>query len=312
MQNSFVAYLFPGQGSQVLGMGKDFAMKYSSARYTFEEADDYLGFSLSSMIWEGPEQLLNDTVNTQPALLVVSIAAMRVLEYIRPDINPGYVAGHSMGQLSALVASRAMSFVDALKLTRTRGEVMKKAGEKSPGKMAAILGLEIEKVEVLCRQASNEQDLVQIANDNCPGQVVISGSSYAVDRVCEYAKREGARKVRELNVSIPAHSSLMNSAQLEFSEAVLSAPIKEPSRPIVSNISGTPINSPRAIRNELNAQLTSRVRWTESILNMIDLGVQTFIELGSKSVLTGLLKRINNQVVGISIEKPIDFDKLNQ
>jgi [acyl-carrier-protein] S-malonyltransferase len=295
-----------------MGMGKDFAMKYSSARHTFEEADDYLGFSLSSMIWEGPEQLLNDTVNTQPALLVVSVAAMRVLECIRPDIVPGYVAGHSMGQLSALVASRAMSFADALKLTRRRGEVMKKAGEKSPGKMAAILGLEIEKVEVLCRQASSQQDLVQIANDNCPGQVVISGSSNAVDRVCEYAKREGARKARDLNVSVPAHSSLMNSAQLEFNEAVSAAPINEPSRPIVSNISGTPIYSPSAIRNELSAQLTSRVRWTESILNMIDLGVQTFIELGSKSVLTGLLKRINDQVVGISIEKPIDFDKLNQ
>ena len=138
-----------------------------------------------------------------------------------------------------------------------------------------------EKVEVLCRQASNQQELVQIANDNCPGQVVISGSSNAVDLVCEYAKIEGARKARELNVSIPAHSSLMNSAQLEFNEAVTAAPINEPSRPIVSNISGKPIYSPKAIRNELNAQLTSRVRWTESILNMIDLGVQTFIELGS-------------------------------
>jgi [acyl-carrier-protein] S-malonyltransferase len=311
MRKELQAYLFPGQGSQSLGMGQELSRAFPIARDTFEEADEHLGFSLSKLAWEGPEIDLNDTINTQPALLVVSIAVMRVLEHIKPDLIPDYVAGHSMGQLSALVASKALSFSDALSLTRKRGEVMKQAGERSPGKMAAILGLDIDTVEALCLEASNNRESVHIANDNCPGQVVISGSEGAIERACNYAKKAGARKVRILNVSIPAHSPMMESAQLEFNEAINSAPFSDPKPPIISNIEATPIYYPPAIKRELSYQLTSRVRWTESISNMVDLGVSTFIELGSKSVLTGLLKRINNRVRGISIERPDDFDKLN-
>lgn len=310
MKNRPIAYLFPGQGSQVVGMGLELAETYSIARQTYNEADDILGIPISRMAWEGPEGILNDTVNTQPALLVDSIATLRVLEEQYDNVRATYVAGHSMGQLSTLVASGASSFSEALKLARIRGELMKQAGENSPGKMAAVLGLDIMTVENICDEASLDDEIVQVANDNCPGQVVISGKASAIDRASELAKSAGARRVRQLAVSIAAHSPLMASAQIDFNKAVDSSPINSPHTPIIGNVSASPLTESEQIRNDLRAQLTSRVRWTESIHYMIDQHITTFIELGSKSVLTGLLKRIDRSVGRISINKPGDFEKL--
>lgn len=307
-----IAYIFPGQGSQAIGMGHALSEKYPLARRTFEEADDILGFSISNLAWKGPERDLTDTVNTQPAMLTSSVAVLRVLQLLYPNINPVYVAGHSMGQISALVASGAMSFSTALNLARTRGEIMKEAGEQTPGKMAAILGLDIATVEMICAKAGNEPEIVEIANDNCPGQVVISGSTRSIERAYEIAKQAGARRVRLLAVSIPAHSSMMTNARFYFRKAVKTALIKQPEIPIISNVNASLLTTVKQIRTELEAQFTNRVRWTESIEGMINNGVSTFLELGSKSVLTGLLKRINRSVTGISIDIPDDFNKLTQ
>ena len=310
MKNPPIAYLFPGQGSQIVGMGLELAETYSIARQTYIEADEILGIPISRMSWEGPEAVLNDTVNTQPALLVDSIATLRVLEEHYENVQPTYVAGHSMGQLSTLVASGALSFSEALKLARIRGDLMKQAGETSPGKMAAILGLDILTVENICDEASLDDEIVQVANDNCPGQVVISGKASAIERASELARSAGARRVRQLAVSIAAHSPLMASAQIDFNKAVDSSPINSPHTLIIGNVSASPLTESEQIRNDLRAQLTSRVRWTESIHYMIDQRITTFIELGSKSVLTGLLKRIDRSVRRISINKPDDFEKL--
>jgi len=310
MNNESIAYLFPGQGSQAVGMGLELSQTYPVANQVFNEADDLLGFPLSKLAWEGPDALLNDTVNTQPAILVDSIAILRVLEEQYPHVMPSYIAGHSMGELSTLVASSASPFSDALYLARRRGELMKLAGEQSPGKMAAILGLEIPTVETICEEASSDEEIVQVANDNCPGQVVISGKSSAIERASELAKSAGARRVRQLMVSIAAHSPLMASAQKDFNKEVNASPIQRPRTPIIGNVSATPLTVADHIRIDLQAQLTSRVRWTESIQYMINQGITTFIEIGSKSVLIGLLKRIDNTVKGVSISKPNDLKKL--
>jgi len=306
-----IAFLFPGQGSQSLGMGKDLASTFSIAKDTFDEADQILGFSLSRIAWEGPEEHLNDTINTQPALLVHSIAVLRVLEEIHPGIRPVYVAGHSMGQISALVGAGALPFPQALQLARTRGELMKRAGENSPGGMAAILGLDIPIIEKICIEASTPDEIVQVANDNCPGQVVISGADKALERAMQQAQIAGARRVVRLAVSIAAHSPLMRHAQADFNKAVDEAPLSDPKVPIVGNVSAQPLTTTWQIRTDLQAQLNARVRWTESIEFMANQGVTVFLELGNESVLIGLLKRINRQVFGISIGKPQDFEHLS-
>lgn len=309
------AFLFPGQGSQVVGMGRDLIEIEPAARHVFERADDFLGFSLSRLAWDGPEDELNDTINTQPALLVHSTSVYQVFQKRYPGFQPAFVAGHSMGELSALVASGALPYLDALGLVRRRGELMKRAGEASPGGMAAILGLDIPTLEGICAQASagaGPQESVQVANDNCPGQVVISGATQALERALELARAAGARRAVALAVSIAAHSPLMENAQQDFNQAVEQALIQDPHTPLVGNVSAAPLANAEAIRQDLRAQLSSRVRWTESIQFMLANGVDTFIEIGPGSVLCGLLKRIDRQAKGYPLGSPEDFDRLEE
>jgi [acyl-carrier-protein] S-malonyltransferase len=306
-----IAFVFPGQGSQSVGMGFELAQAYPSAKEIFEQADEHLGFQLSRICWEGPEEQLNDTINTQPALLIHSVAVLRVIQGVYPGFTPSFVAGHSMGELSALVAAEALPFIEALRLVRRRGELMKWAGEINPGGMAAVLGLDIPTLERICAEASRQDEIVQVANDNCPGQVVISGARPALERAIELARQAGARHAKPLAVSIAAHSPLMVHAQTDFNQAVNAASIQDPRHPLVGNVTAVPLTQADEIRADLQAQLTSRVRWTESIRRMIQDGVKTFYELGSGNVLTGLLKRIDREATGIAIGAPADFEKIN-
>lgn len=314
MNNPFVAektaFLFPGQGSQKVGMGKALAEVYPIARQVFQQADELLGISLSQLAWEGPAEKLNDTVNTQPALFVHSIAVYRVFQSQYPDSRPAFVAGHSLGELTALAAAGAMSFEAGLRLVRRRGELMKQAGESSPGAMAAILGLDLPTLEEICAQCSQDEAIVQIANDNCPGQVVISGSKEALAEAMERAKAAGARRVVPLAVSIAAHSALMEPVQAEFNQELQNTPFEAPEIPVIGNVSARPMRSVERIRGDLEAQLNHRVRWTESIQYLLESGINTFVELGSGNVLTGLLRRIDRQVQGISLGQPEDFEAL--
>jgi [acyl-carrier-protein] S-malonyltransferase len=293
-------------------MGRELAEAFSVARQVFEQADEWLGFPLSRLAWEGPEAELNDTINTQPALMVHSVAALRVFQQQFPGFLPRFVAGHSMGELSALVAAEALPFREALILVRRRGELMKRAGVVSPGGMAAVMGLDIATLDRVCAEASGAEEIVQVANDNCPGQVVISGARPALERALEYAQGAGAKRAIALAVSIAAHSPLMLNAQEDFTQAVEEAPIQDPRIPIIGNVTASPLSRAGQIRADLEAQLTSRVRWTESIQSMAADGVTTFLELGSGSVLTGLLKRIDRQVTGLTLGAPADFEKLLQ
>lgn len=312
MENTSTAYLFPGQGSQKLGMGKDLAASYSTAREIFDQADEWLGYKLSNMVWNGPESELNDTANTQPALLVHSLAVLAVLKEKFPEIGASFIAGHSMGELSALVAVKAMEFRDALNLVMIRGKLMRKAGKTNPGGMAAILGLDITTLDQVCTEASSEENVVQIANDNCPGQVVISGSKPSLEKAVELAHRAGARKIIRLAVSIAAHSPLMKTVQDEFSLTVEDSPIKDPHTMLFGNVTAKALISAGEIRDDLKAQLTSRVRWTESIQGMIKRGATNFIEIGSGSVLTGLVKKIDRKVKRVSIGSIPDFEILDK
>jgi len=308
--NSKIALLFPGQGSQSLGMGQQLAADFPVAQTIFQDANQALGIELSNIAWQGPQEELDDTLNTQPALMVHSYAALRVLQDQFPDLQPAAVAGHSMGELSALIAAGALEFKDGLQLVRRRGELMQAAGEKSPGGMAAILGLSIDTLEQICTSASRSNEIVQIANDNCPGQVVISGANPALERAMGSAKEAGARRVVKLAVSIAAHSPLMEYAQDQFSSAVVASEINDPQVPVIGNVNAQPLVTIADIEKDLRAQLNSRVRWTESIQYLVSTGITTFIEVGNNTVLTGLLKRIDRSVQGISFGEPQDLEKI--
>jgi [acyl-carrier-protein] S-malonyltransferase len=298
---SQTAFLFPGQGSQYVGMGQDLSEAYPEARATFDQADKVLGFALSDLCFNGPEEALNDTINTQPAIFVISVALLRALESSRLQA-PSFVAGHSLGEYSALVAAGAMDFAAGLQLVRERGRLMKEAGERSPGGMAAVLGLETEVVDQVCRQAREETGgVIQVANYNSPGQIVISGDFRTRDVAIELAKAEGAKRVVPLAVSIAAHSPLMECIADEFRQAVEATEFRMPTLPVVANVSAAFLESVEAIREELVQQLTSPVRWVESVRYMIGQGVTEFVEIGPKDVLKKLMRRIDRSVQAMSV-----------
>ena len=297
------AFIFPGQGSQTVGMGKALAEAEPLARETFAEADEILGFPLSRLMWEGPAEELNDTRNTQPALVVHSIAALRVLQSRLPGFQPAFMAGHSLGELSALIAAGSMPFAEGLRLTRARGEAMHAAGGGQGG-MAAILGMDIPALEAICAEASTADARVEIANDNCPGQVVLSGHKAALARAMELAQAQGARRVVPLTVSVAAHSYLMAPAQDAFNQAIAATPISAPAVPVIGNIHAQPLHTADDVRADLSAQLTHRVRWTESVRYMLAHGVNTFVEIGTGNVLTGLVKRIDRKTTRLTCGTP--------
>ena len=306
------AFVFPGQGSQAVGMGKELTETYPIARETFDEANSILGFAISDLMWNGPAEELNETINTQPALYTHSIAAWRTFAIRAQDFRPATVAGHSLGELSALTASGALSFSDGLRLVRTRGELMKRAGELNPGGMAAILGLDIPTLDKVCAEASTAEEIVQVANDNCPGQVVISGHKAALERAIAGAKAVGAKRALALQVSIAAHSPLMDSIQAEWNAAVDGCAIEQPVIPVVGNVHAKPMLSADELRADIKAQMQSRVRWTESVQRMQMNGIQAYVETGSGEVLLGMIKRIDPNAARFPLGNPKDFVALKE
>ena len=278
-------------------MGRDLVEAYPAARDTFAEADECLGFCISKMCFEGPEETLNDTYNTQPAILTASIAAWRALQSTGFSAGPDFVSGHSLGEYSALVVSGVLSFADGLHLVRERGRLMKLAGERNPGGMAAVLKLDDATVEDICARASQgSSSVVQVANYNTPGQVVISGHRDALERAIQLAEAAGARRVARLAVSIAAHSPLMAGMVEEFRNTVDSTPMQPPQTPVVANVTARPLSGVEDVRREMVDQLTSPVRWVESVEYLAAQGVARCIEVGPKEVLTGMIPRINGNI----------------
>ncbi|MFI5251510.1 MAG: ACP S-malonyltransferase [Bacteroidota bacterium] len=302
---SRTAYIFPGQGSQYVGMGKDLYEQNSEARSLFKRADDILGFSLSKICFEGPEKELKQTKNTQPAIFLHSIILTRIMEPEEVDM----AAGHSLGEYSALVFAGAMSFEDGLTIVRLRGELMQEAGEKQPGTMAAVVGIEKAQLEDICREAS-AAGIVQCANYNSPGQIVISGSVSGVRKAMEIAKALGAKLVKELIVSGAFHSPLMRSAKENLQKALQSVTINDAKIPVYANVTAKPASSASDIRQLLVEQIDHPVRWEETIEAMGGAGATRFIEIGPGKVLQGLNKRINATLETSGIDKINDVVKL--
>jgi [acyl-carrier-protein] S-malonyltransferase len=307
--SSSIAFTFPGQGSQAVGMGKDLAEAYPEARAVFEEVDEALGQKLSDILWNGPEETLTLTANAQPALMAVSIATMRVLEargLVLAD-KVAYVAGHSLGEYSALCAAGTFSLSDTAKLLRIRGDAMQSAVPVGQGAMAAIIGLEHSDVDAICAEAKAE-GVCQIANDNGGGQLVISGSKAAVEKAAALATEKGAKRAIMLPVSAPFHSDLMAPAADAMRHALAKVEKKSPVVPVVANVRAAPVSDAEEIAQLLVTQVTGQVRWRETVEWFGQNGVTTLYEIGSGKVLTGLARRIDKNISGIAVNTPADID----
>lgn len=302
------AFVFPGQGSQYAGMGKELAENFTVARDVFAEADEALGFKLSQLCFNGPEEDLRLTTNTQPAILTVSIAVLRVLER-ELEITADYLAGHSLGEYSALVASGALRFADAVRTVRSRGAFMQEAVPVGTGAMAAILGVEPSVLEEICAEAE-QGEVVSPANFNSPGQVVIAGHTTAVNRAIEIAKSRGFRKAMLLPVSAPFHCALMVPAGERLGETLKAVPVESLASPVITNVEAKPNQDPARVAELLVRQVSAPVRWDESVRFMVDAGVSSFLEIGPGKVLSGLVKRIDKEVATANLEDVVTLKSL--
>ncbi len=304
------AFVFPGQGSQEVGMGRELAEAFPAARLVFEEVDDALEQRLSRIMFEGPAEELTLTENTQPALMAVSMALIKVLEEegsLTVADAAAYVAGHSLGEYSALAAAGSLTLADTARLLKTRGEAMQAAVPVGQGAMAAILGLDLADVEEVAAAAAEDQ-VCDVANDNSDGQVVVSGHAQAVERAVDIAKEKGARRAVLLTVSAPFHCQLLDPAADIMTYALASADVKPPTPPVVANVTAQPVSEPDEIRSLLIEQVTHRVRWRECVLTMCELGVEELCEIGTGKVLSGLARRINRDLGAQSIATPADVE----
>jgi len=305
--SSTVAFLFPGQGSQAVCMGMDLAEKYPIARQTFEEADEVLGIRLSQLCFQGPEEQLRLTENTQPAILTVSVAAWRVLQQTS-ELKPAFLAGHSLGEYSAHVAAGTISFADAVRAVHHRGKYMQEAVPVGTGSMAAILGMPADRVFEVCRDAAHGE-VCEPANLNSPEQIVISGHIGAVERAAELAKERGAKLAKVLPVSAPFHCSLMQPAQEKLAADLQTLQFSAPQLPVVCNVDAVPVDSAEKARAALIRQVTGSVRWTESMKGLIAHGVQLFVELGPGKVLCGLMRQIDRSKKSLNVEDENSLQK---
>lgn len=304
------AFVFPGQGSQAVGMGKELSETSANARAVFEEVNDALGQNLSTLMFEGPIEDLTLTYNAQPALMAASQAVIRILEQefdIKMADVAAYTAGHSLGEYSALAAAGTLSLTDTAKLLKLRGEAMQRAVPVGVGAMAAIMGTQFSLIQEIADEASLDQ-VCNAANDNADGQVVISGHKEAVERAMKIAKERGIKRAIELPVSAPFHCSLMQPAAEEMAVALADTTFNAPSIPVITNVSAEPQNDPDTLRNMLIEQITGRVRWRESVLKMGELGVDNLVELGTGKVLSGLVRRINRDITGLSLQSMADIE----
>jgi [acyl-carrier-protein] S-malonyltransferase len=292
------AFVFPGQGAQSVGMGKDLYEQFPAARELFDRADEILQFKLSRVIFEGPEEELQQTRNAQPAIAVTSLALLKVAFEVSPSLHlkPAFVAGHSLGEYSALVAAGSLGFDDCIRLLRARGELMQAAGEKNPGTMAAVLGLDVPDCEDVCREAGAE-----ICNINAPGQIVIGGRREAVVRALDYAKARGAAKVIPLSVSGAFHSSLMRPAAEGMATQVATANVADPMIPLIANCTAAPVSNETDIRHELVDQIAKPVQWSRTVEYLAEQGVETFVEFGPGRVLTAIIKRMLRKSTTINV-----------
>jgi [acyl-carrier-protein] S-malonyltransferase len=301
-----IAFLFPGQGSQAVGMGKELADKYPIARRTFEEADEALGYKLSQVCFEGPEEKLRMTEVTQPAILTASAAALRVLQ--EKGVNPGFVAGHSLGEYSAHVAAGTLSFADAVRTVRNRGQYMQEAVPVGVGAMAAILGMDLEKVTAVCTDAA-QGEVCEPANINSAEQIVISGHAAAVERATKLASERGAKRAIMLSVSAPFHCSLMKPAQDRLSADLRSVTFQKPVIPVVCNVDAAIVDDPDSSRDALVRQVTGSVKWDQSVRLLIAKGAQIFVEVGPGKVLSGLMRQIDRSKTSFNVADEASLQK---